>query len=133
MSLGLTIQTYRISPGDANTWYMRILGTKFSVEYTTKYPKTLRTMQYTSGGEQAWQVLDLGYETPYPTITGGIFEFGFSDSLLQMWAAFCDQLANGREGMKQPFYCATPQETHQHHKILTAALESNKQNQVIQI
>lgn len=125
------IQTYRISPGDANTWYIRITGTKFSVEYSSKFPKTLRTMEYTSGGEQAWKVLDLGYETAYPTITGGIFEFGFSDGLLQMWAAFCDQLANGRDKMAQPFYCATPDETALHHRLLTAALESGKQKQVI--
>jgi predicted dehydrogenase len=125
------IQTYRIAPGETNTWYIRISGTKFSIEYSTKFPKTLRTMEYTSGGEQAWKVIDLGYETPYPTITGGIFEFGFSDGLLQMWAAFCDQLANGREKMHQTFYCATPQETHLHHRILTAALQSGKQNQVV--
>jgi predicted dehydrogenase len=129
----MTIQTYRISPGDTNTWYMRILGTKFSVEYSTKYPKTLKTMQYTSGGEQAWQILDLGYETLYPTITGGIFEFGFSDGLLQMWAAFCDQLANGRDQMLQPFHCATPEETHLHHRVLTAALQSGKTKQVVSV
>jgi predicted dehydrogenase len=129
----LTIQTYRISPGDTNTWYIRIIGTQFSVEYSTKYPKTLRFMQYTSGGEQAWQTVDLGYETMYPTITGGIFEFGFTDGILQMWAAFCDQLANGREGMRQPFYCATPEETQAHHRILTAALQSGAQKQAISL
>ncbi len=127
----LTIQTYRIAPGESNTWYLRILGTKFSVEYSTKYPKTLRTMEYTPGKEQVWQTLDLGYETVYPTITGGIFEFGFSDSLLQMWAAFVDQVLNGRAVMRQPFYCATPQETAQHHQILTAALQSQKNGAVV--
>ncbi len=127
------IQTYRISPGDTNTWYIRITGTKFSVEYSSKFPKTLRTMDYTSGGEQAWKVLDMGYETAYPTITGGIFEFGFSDGLLQMWAAFCDQLANGRDKMMQPYYCATPEETALHHRVLTAALQSGKQKQVVTI
>jgi predicted dehydrogenase len=124
------LQTYRISPGDTNTWYIRITGTDFSAEYSTKYPKTLRTLEYTSGGEQAWKLLDLGYETAYPTITGGIFEFGFSDGLLQMWAAFCDQLAHGRGAMRQPFYCATPEETYQHHRVLTAALGSGKAGQV---
>jgi predicted dehydrogenase len=132
-SFPMYIKTYRIAPGETNTWYIRILGTQFSVEFSTKYPKTLKTMTYTSGAEQAWTMTDLGYETAYPTITGGIFEFGFSDSLLQMWAAFCDQLAHGREGMRQPYYCATPQETHLHHKILTAALESNKHGQLIKI
>jgi len=127
------IQTYRIAPGETNTWYLRILGTQFSAEYSSKFPKTLRTMNYMSGGEQAWQVLDLGYETAYATITGGIFEFGFSDGLLQMWAAFCDQLAHGRGGMKQPFYCATPEETHLHHRVLTAALASGKQGRVVAV
>ncbi len=129
----MMIQTHRIAPGEANTWYIRILGTELSVEYSTKFPKTLRTLPYTPGGEQAWQMVDLGYAAPYPTITGGIFEFGFSDGLLQMWAAFCDELAHGREGMRQPFYCATPEETHQQHQILTAALESGKHNQVVKI
>jgi len=129
----LYLQTYRIAPGETNTWYLRVVGTHFSAEYSTKYPKTLKMMEYTSGGEQAWKHLDLGYETAYPTITGGIFEFGFSDGLLQMWAAFCDQLANGRDNMKQSFYCATPEETHQHHRILAAALESGKKGQVVEI
>ncbi len=127
------LQTYRIAPGETNTWYIRITGTHRSIEYSTKYPKTLRTMEYKSGGEQWWQSLDLGYETAYPTITGAIFEFSFSDGLLQMWAAFCDQLANGRDGMRQSFYCATPEETHKHHLVLTAALESGKTNQVVKV
>lgn len=127
------VQTYRIAPGEANTWYMRILGTKFSVEWSSKYPKTLKTMEYTSGGEQAWKHLDLGYETAYPTITGGIFEFGFSDAILQMWAAFCDELANGRAGMSQKLYCATPDEAHRHHLVLTAALESGKKGRVVEV
>ncbi len=127
------IQTYRISPGDTNTWFIRVTGTQFSVEYSSKFPKTLRTMEYTAGGEQAWKVLDMGYETPYPTITGGIFEFGFSDGLLQMWAAFCDQLANGRDNMQQPYYCATPEETALHHRVLTAALESGKNQTVVNL
>jgi hypothetical protein len=107
---------------------MRIIGTKFSVEYSTKYPKTLRYMAYQPGGEQAWQMVDLGYETAYPAITGGIFEFGFSDGLQQMWAAFCDQLVHGLDGMRQPFYCATPEETAAHHDVLTAALASHAQH-----
>ncbi|MDZ4763898.1 MAG: Gfo/Idh/MocA family oxidoreductase [Chloroflexota bacterium] len=127
----MTIQTYRIAPGETNTWYLRVLGTQFSAEYSTKYPKTLRSMSYTPGSEQAWQSLDLGYETAYPTITGSIFEFGFSDGLLQMWAAFCDQLANGRDAMRQPFYCATPDETRLHHQILTAALQSHKEQRPV--
>lgn len=127
------LQTYRISPGDSNSWYIRIYGTKFSAEYSTKYPKTLRTMEYTAGGEQAWKQVDIGYDAAYPSITGAIFEFGFPDAMLQMWAAFCDELSNGRDKMRQPFYCATPEETALHHRLLTAALESGKQGQVVSL
>jgi hypothetical protein len=127
----MEIRTFRIAPGEANTWYIRILGTEFSAEFSTKHPKTLRFLPYTSGAEQAWHNLDLGYETLYPTITGSIFEFGFTDALLQMWAAFCDQLTNGRENT--PFYCVTPEETRQQHSILTSALISKRGNQAIEL
>ena len=45
----------------------------------------------------------------FATITGPIFEFGFSDAILQMWAAFCDELVHGKDGMRQPLTCATPE------------------------
>jgi predicted dehydrogenase len=127
----MTIQTYRIAPGEMNTWYLRILGTQFSAEYSTKFPKTLRTMPYQSGGEQVWHMADLGYETLYSTITGGIFEFGFTDSILQMWAAFCHQLTHGRDAVR--FYCATPDETAQHHRVLTAALMSGREKRAVSL
>jgi predicted dehydrogenase len=128
----MLLEIKRIAPGETNTWYLRVLGTDFSAEFSTRYPKTLCTMAYTPGGTQAWQSQDLGSESAYPTITGSIFEFGFSDSILQMWAAFCDELAHPG-GMRQPFYCVTPEETVQSHRILTAALESNRQAQVVQL
>jgi predicted dehydrogenase len=127
----MTIQTYRIAPGETNTWYIRIYGTEYSIEFSTKQPRTLRWMHYQPGAEQAWSVLDIGYASAYPTITGGIFEFGFTDSMLQMWAAFCDQLVNGRAGMRQRFHCATPDETAAHHRILTAALRSHAEKRAI--
>jgi hypothetical protein len=89
-------------------------------------------MTYTPGGVQAWQSQDLGSESAYQTITGGIFEFGFSDSILQMWAAFCDELAHA-DSIRQPFYCVTPEETERSHRILTAALESNRLTQVVHL
>ena len=128
----MLLEIKRIAPGETNTWYLRVLGTQFSAEFSTKYPKTLRTMAYTPGGPQAWQSQDLSSESAYPTITGGIFEFGFSDSILQMWAAFCDELAHS-DSMHQPFYCVTPEETEQSHRIMTAALESNRLKQVVQL
>lgn len=128
----MVLEMKRMAPGETNTWYLRVLGTAFSAEFSTKYPKTLRTMAYTPGGAQAWQSQDLGSVSAYPTITGNIFEFGFADSILQMWAAFCDELAHS-DGMRQPFYCVTPEETKQSHCILTAALTSHQQTQVVQL
>jgi predicted dehydrogenase len=125
-SFPITIHTKRIAPGEANTWLLKVHGMKASMEFSTKYPKTLRVLEYEPGGRQAWQELDVGYESAYPAITGQIFEFGFADSILQMWAAFCDELAHGKEGMKQSFTCVTPAEAAQSHEIFTQALASQE-------
>jgi predicted dehydrogenase len=127
----MLLSTKRIAPGEMNTWFIRVLGTAFSAEYSTKYPKTVRTLPYTPGGRQAWQLEDLGYRSAYPAITGGIFEFGFPDAILQMWAAFCDELVNGQEGMQQPLYCATPEEASRSHALFTAALESQASGKTV--
>jgi predicted dehydrogenase len=129
----LRVETKRIAPGETNTWTIEVDGTEGSIAYTTKLPKTLRWMAYEPGGPQAWQVLDLGSESAYPTITGAIFEFGFSDAVLQMWAAFVDELANGRDGMRQPFHCATPAEAAATHRIFTAALASHERRAVVAV
>ncbi|HEX9616131.1 MAG TPA: hypothetical protein VGA03_01850 [Anaerolineales bacterium] len=64
---------------------------------------------------------------------GSIFEFGLPDAILQMWAAFCDELANGREGMSQPFSCATPEEAKWSHALFTAALQSQAQGETARL
>ena len=127
----LRVETKRIAPGETNTWTVEIDGTDGSIAYTTKYPKTLRRMEYRSGGPQAWQTVDLGSVSAYPQLTGAIFEFGFSDAILQMWAAFLDELAHGRDGMRQPFHCATPEEAAATHRLFTAALESQRDRSVV--
>jgi predicted dehydrogenase len=132
-SFPLTLSTKRIAPGEMNTWFIRVMGTEFCAEYSTKDYKRLKTLPYTPGGPQAWHVEDVGYKPAYPAITGGIFEFGFSDGILQMWAAFCDELTNGRDGMQQPLYCATPDEAERSHRLFTAALESQKSGQVVEL
>jgi predicted dehydrogenase len=128
----MVLSTKRIAPGQGNTWFIRIYGTEFSAEYSTRQPKQIATLPYTPGVEQAWQVLDLPYQTAYATITGSIFEFGFSDAILQMWAAFCDELVNGKN-MLQPMYCATPQETLLSHQLFSAALESQRQVSTVRL
>jgi predicted dehydrogenase len=127
----ILLHTKRIAPGEANTWFLRVMGSQRSMEYSTKYPKTLRVMDYTPGGVQAWQHIDLGYESAYPAITGAIFEFGFPDAILQMWAAFCDEVAHGKDGMKQPFTCVTPEETALSHQVFTAALASQASREAL--
>jgi predicted dehydrogenase len=130
-SFPLRIETKRIAPGETNTWVTEIDGTEGSIAFSTKLPKTLRLMDYEPRGPQAWQTLDLGSQSAYPTITGAIFEFGFSDAILQMWAAFLDELAHGRDGMRQPFYCATPDEAAATHRLFTAALRSQAERAVV--
>jgi len=121
----MLLSTKRIAPGHGNTWFIRITGTAMSAAFTTKNPKQVRLLEYTPGGEQAWRLLDLPHESAYPTITGRIFEFGFSDSILQMLAAFLDELVNG-SAITQPFGCATPDETAASHRLFTAALQSQR-------
>ncbi len=123
----MTLKMQRIAPGEKNTWYLKVLGTKASARFSTKNPKRLELLRY-DGGEQMWAQMDLGYEAPYPTVTGGIFEFGFTDSILQMWAAFLNELEHGQ--VPNPFAgCVTPDETARSHRLFTAALESRETGQ----
>ncbi len=118
----MVLETKRISPGDTNTWTIRVLGTENSAEFSTKRPKTLRTLPYLPGEPQAWREEDLGHASAWPTITGGIFEFGFPDAILQMWAAYCAELV----GVEPSLRCATPDEALASHRLFTAALESER-------
>jgi len=120
----LTIKTQRISPGQKNTWYLEILGTGSSARWSSKQVNTLEILEY-RGGEQAWQVLDMGHEMTYKSITGGIFEAGFSDVILQMWAAFVHELVHGTSPTKFAG-CVTPDEAALSHRLFTAALKSQK-------
>jgi predicted dehydrogenase len=116
----LHITTKRIDPGQKNTWWLRVLGLKGGVEFSTRYPKTLRVMTM-AGGEQVWQEIEMGSQSAFATITGGIFEFGFADAIQQMWAAFLAERA-GELGSR--FGCVTPREALDSHRIFAAALDS---------
>lgn len=125
----LTLKTQRMAPGQKNTWYLEILGTKASARFSTRNPRRLDLLEY-RGGEQSWQQVDMGQETAFKTISGSIFEFGFSDAILQMWAAFIYELATGQR--RKPFAgCVTPEETALSHELMTAALLSHKRAQVV--
>jgi len=128
----MTIETKRIAPGETNTWYIEVTGMRGSTRFSTKQPKTLWTMEYVPGHEQSWRSTDLQYTSAYPTITGNVFEFGFADAILQMWAAFLDEIAHGKD-MTQPFHCATPQEAHWSHRLFSAALQSHAASSVVAV
>jgi predicted dehydrogenase len=117
----LVVRTERIAPGEADTWFLSVRGTRGCAEFTTKRPRTFRFLAYEPGGEQAWSEVDTGSQSVHPTATGGIFEFGFSDAILQMWASFLAELA----GRPPAFGCVTPEEARWSHRIFTAALESH--------
>lgn len=126
----MTIRIQRISPGETNSWYVSVKGTQLSARFSTKYPRSLETMPYTAGETQTWRTEDLGSVSVYKTITGPIFEFGFSDAIIQMMAAFCDQVHKG-PGVEVPFGCATPDETRIQHQLFTAALDSHREKKVV--
>ena len=127
----LTLKTQRIAPGETNSWSFEVKGTKACARFTTKNPRRLEVLEY-DGGEQVWGQLDMGHETAFKSITGGIFEFGFSDGILQMWAAFVHELAEGAP-LARFAGCATPQETALSHVLFTAALESQANQTVVEL
>ena len=127
----MTLRTQRIAPGQKNTWSIEILGTRTSVRYSTRNPKRLDRIDYT-GGEQVWGQVETGYESAFKTITGSIFEFGFPDSILQMWAAFLHELVH-RKPLKRFAGCVTPAEVALSHRLFTAALNSQKNRTVEQL
>jgi predicted dehydrogenase len=120
----MTFKTQRIAPGEKDTWYLEVLGTQSSVRFSTKNPKRLELLQY-NGGEQIWGQIDMGHETAFKSITGGIFEFGFSDAILQMWASFLYEWKHGQRPARFAG-CVTPEETALSHRLFTAALESQR-------
>jgi predicted dehydrogenase len=118
----------RIAPGESNTWFFSAVGMNGGVNFSTRLPATYKLFSY-SLGEQVWSELQPGHKTNWPVITGGIFEFGFPDSLLQMWAAFFAERV-GKLGEK--FGCATIEEAVLSHKVFAAALRSHQlQSEVV--
>jgi predicted dehydrogenase len=122
MSFPMTFRTHRISPGQRNTWSIEILGTKTSARWSTLNPKLLELLEY-KGADQTWQHVQTGFEPAHKTITGPNFEFGFTDAMLQMWAAFVHELVHGKP-LKKFASCVTPDEAAMSHRLFTAALQS---------
>lgn len=122
----LRLEMKRLAPGETNTWFIEILGTDGGVRYSTAKPKTLWLFE--RGKEQFWKCTDLGFETQFKTITGGIFEPGFPDVIQQMWAAF---LVERENQLGNRFGCATPEEAVVSHEIFASALKSHCDEKVV--
>jgi predicted dehydrogenase len=115
----MQLEMKRLAAGETNTWYIEVYGTEGAVKYSTKDTKAF--WQFKNAPEQWWQRTDLGFQMPFDTITGGIFEAGFTDCFMQMLAAFIAE----REGfLGDRFGCATPEEAVASHCIFEAALRS---------
>ena len=98
------------------------------MRYSTKDTKALQVFE--RGKEQCWKRIDLGYHGPFPTITGGIFEAGFPDCFLQMWASY---LAERAGELGERFGCVTPEEALASHELFDAALRSHGAKQVVEL
>ena len=124
----MRLETKRLAPGETNTWFIEVLGTEGGARFSTKEPKTLWLFE--RAREQMWQRIDLGHQMVFPTVTGGIFEAGFPDCFLQMWAAFAAERA-GQLGDR--FGCVTPDEALLSHELFAAALESHARKTVVTV
>jgi predicted dehydrogenase len=123
----LTLATKRIAPGETNTWRIRALGMDGGVEFSTASPKAVRRFAVRDG-RQLWERLETGSQSAFPTVTGPIFEFGFSDAILQMWAAY---LAEREGALDDRLGCVTPHEVLLAHEIVHAAQESGVSRAVV--
>jgi predicted dehydrogenase len=130
----LACETKRIDPGEKNTWEFEALGLNGGVRFSTKNPKRVEFFSVVDvpGGarEQSWSAVDAGSQSVWPTVTGPNFESGFSDAILQMWAAF---LAEREGGLGDRFGCVTPQEAASTHDIYRAAIDSHEGGAVVRL
>lgn len=124
----MNLEMKRLSPGETNTWFIEVLGLEGGARYSTKDTKAFWTFKREK--EQVWQRCDLGFQVPFSTVTGGIFEPGFPDCFMQMLAAYIAE----REGfLGERFGCATPQEAVDSHRVFAAALQSFSDQSVVDI
>jgi predicted dehydrogenase len=118
----MVVETKRMAPGATNNWFIEVYGTEGSAKFSTHNPRAFEFLK-SEGKEQGWTKIDTGSQSAIPTITGGIFEFGFADAFQQMIGAFVSELSATESN--HPFKNVTPEETRWSHELFTAALESH--------
>lgn len=126
----MVVETKRMAPGATNNWFIEVYGTEGSAKFSTHNPKAFDFLTI-NGKEQGWTRIDNGSQSAIPSITGGIFEFGFADAFQQMIGAFLLEFSD--ESSTHPFKNVTPEETFWSHKLFTAALKSNRSEKRIEI
>ena len=126
----LVFETKRMAPGQTNTWFIEVYGTEESMKFTTHDPKSIYFLEITAK-EQGWTRVDIGSQSFIPSITGSIFEFGFSDAFQQMIGAFMQEFNDNK--VNHPFSNVLPEETILSHRLMTAALESSKSGRRIEL
>lgn len=129
-TFSMVVETKRMAPGATNNWFLEVYGTEGSARFTTHDPKAFYSLT-TTGKEQGWTTMDIGSQSAIPSITGGIFEFGFSDAFQQMTGAFVNEFSESPDD--HPFRTVTPEETKWSHELFTAALESQKTGKRIEL
>lgn len=125
----LTFEMKRMMPGATNDWFLEIYGMNRSYRYSTSQPRTLFFCD-NAGREQGWTRLDMGYSSAVPAITGSIFEFGFSDAILQMWGAYMLERAGD---LGDRFGCVTLDETALSHAVMSAAISSSETGRAVEV
>jgi hypothetical protein len=126
----MILESKRMSPGATNNWSIEVSGTKGAARYSTRDARSFYSLEVKEK-EQGWIRLDLGAQSIIPTVTGSIFEFGFSDAFLQMIGAFMYEFSDNPE--KHLFRTGFPDETHISHILMTGALESHKTGKKINL
>lgn len=128
----LTTGTKRIAPGQKNTWEFEAVGMSGGVRFSTKNPKAVEVFAIVDvpgiGREQSWQSIDAGSQSVWPTVTGANFESGFSDAILQMWAAFLAELTGD---LGDRFGTVRPEEAALTHRIFDAAALSHEEGRLV--
>lgn len=125
----MLFRTQRIAPGEMNTWYFTVKGEKTSARFSSRHAGWIDILDFRDGS-QDWRQASTGYTPTHPTISGGIFEFGFTDAVLQMWAAFLHEMVEGKP-LSRFSQTATPDEAHWSHRLFTASLESQREGTVV--
>ncbi|MDR1692495.1 MAG: Gfo/Idh/MocA family oxidoreductase [Oscillospiraceae bacterium] len=120
----MLLETKRMSPGSTSDWFIEIYGTEASARFSSADPAAFHYCV-----NNVWSRELIGQKTMLPSITGGTFEFGFGDALLQMYGAFVAELS----GADVPFGLMTPEETGRSHALLTAALRSHETGSAAEI